>query len=384
MLLGGRYAGLMDKETAIAMLLSRGRGVESWNHSRKSAFDARSRSCFDLRGAGLSGANLDSVDLRDTDLRESDLSGASLVSACLRNADLTGADLNHADLTKGDLNGARASAVNFSGAVLRYADLTDTYLVGSNLRGARLGGANLRRTRFNDADLSFAEFGTTVIRADLSVARGLETATHYTHSEIFLGALCDSSAPWPIKFLRGCGLSDFEIETVTAMANTPIQYYSAFISYSTKDDVFAVKLHDALQARGVRCWLDKHTVLPGDSISHAVNDGIRLWDKVVLCCSKDSLTSWWVNDEVTRALEKERKLQKERGRETLTVIPLDLDGHLFANDEFEYGATLRKRHAARFGGWQADEKLFDVQLERVIAALRADEHARPKPPAPKL
>ena len=40
-----------------------------------------------------------------------------------------------------------------------------------------------------------------------------------------------------------------------------------------------------------------------------VDQGIKVWDKLVLVCSKNSLstkTGWWVEQEVERALAKER------------------------------------------------------------------------------
>ena len=87
------------------------------------------------------------------------------------------------------------------------------------------------------------------------------------------------------------------------MIANPIEFYSCFISYSHRDKDFARAIYDSLQGRGIRCWMDERALLPGDDIYDKVNEGIRLWDKILLCCSEDSLTSWWVEDEIDKALE---------------------------------------------------------------------------------
>ena len=108
----------------------------------------------------------------------------------------------------------------------------------------------------------------------------------------------------PDVFLRDCGLSDRFIEYYPSLLNQAIDYYSCFISYSHAVKSYAQRLHDALQGRGIRCWLDEHQMLPGDDIYERVDQGIKLWDKVLLCASKDSLTSWWVDSEINRAFDK--------------------------------------------------------------------------------
>ena len=146
---------------------------------------------------------------------------------------------------------------------------------------------------------------------------------------------------------------------------------------------------------------DAHQLVLGDDLHEGIDLGIRLWDKVLLCASKASLTSWWVDGEINRAFQKEAQIMKERsqsvkstphpgplpgrggegGRKVLALIPLNLDGFLFSAD-YQSGkkAEITSRVAANFVGWEQDHSLFDRELEKAIRALRADEGGREKPP----
>ena len=137
-----------------------------------------------------------------------------------------------------------------------------------------------------------------------------------------------------------------------------------------EDKAFARLLHDRLQGQGIRCWLDGHQLLPGDDLHEGIDRGIRLWEKVLLCASKSSLNSWWVDGEINRAFQKEAQIMKERAKKVLALIPLNLDSFLF-NADYQSGkkAEITSRVAANFVGWEKDHALFDRELEMVIRAL---------------
>jgi TIR domain/Pentapeptide repeats (8 copies) len=290
--------------------------------------------------------------------------------------DLAGANLRALRLSDVDLTGANLCGA-FIGPVTYGADPSLSVLKNVKLNGADLYCCTINFAILENVDFKNVKLGFTVIaNTNLERCINLETCKHDAPSFIDYHTLLHSG-PLPVEFLHGVGLPDNLIDYL------PSKFYSCFISYSHTDRSFASRLHDQLQGRGIRCWLDEHQIRPGDVIYDEIDRGIRLWDKVLLCCSQASLTSWWVNSEINKAFVKEQQLMRDRGMRVLALIPLNLDNFLF---QWTSGMAdeVRGRLAPDFIGWERDNTKFEAQFERVVQALRADDSARELPPPSKL
>ena len=391
-------------------------GVEEWNAWRCEAPDVKPEldglrlldadlEDYDLSYADLSGADLFQAHFTSANLRYAHLNNARLMESNFHNADLShvtarnvhlgrsfldntnlaGADLCDATLLKADLSDAnltrsRLLRAKLFEANLCYANLTDSVLTGSHLYSANLLGCTL-----TSVDMEHAILGDTLFcNVDLKFVKGLESCRHQSPSSVDHRTLCRSGT-LPISFLRGVGFSDEFIQYIPSLFGKGIEFYSCFISYNHADKDFARRLHDTLQGRGIRCWLDEKQMLPGEDIYEGIDHGIRMWDKVLLCASENSLKSWWVDNEIDTAFEKERKLMKQHGKKFYSLIPLNLDGHIFT-DDWQSGKKRQvlQRVAADFTDWKTDHDKFEAEVEKVIAALRSDGGGKAPPPEPKL
>lgn len=383
-------------------------GAAHWNSWRKSL----SSGPFTDNEVDLSDADLSFQDLSHLDLRFANLDRARLRGCFLKSADLTGASLREADLQGAYLAMACLLATDLRAADLRGSRLFMAIASCTNFSEANLEGALLACTIFHEAILENANFqnavlsGTVFIATDLTVAHGLDMAVHSGYSHLSLdmferlgkkpgvgyrpSARSVKELPRPSKtlpttdFMRKIGLSDRFVTYASSLVDSPMTFHSCFISYSHADEMFARKLHQALETRGVASWLDEHQMLPGEDVHSAIDRGIRLYDKLLLCCSRDSLTSWWVDNEIETAFAKERERMQRDGKKTSALIPLDLDGFIFSAEcDSAKKAQITSRAVAVFKGWRDDDAAFDNRVENLVRALRTDSDLQRLPPPPQ-
>jgi hypothetical protein len=325
----------MDKE--VLELLRRGPGgIAEWNDRR--SWSTR-ESWLDFRRAWLPG-----IDLRGIDLRK--------------------ANLEHAFLAGANLEGARLEAANLSW----------TFIPNANLAGANLVEATFRRTKLSGADLSHCLCGDTVFaNLDLSGAKGLDSTIHFGPSTLGIDTLIQSRGHLPDAFLLGCGVPDSLINALPSLVNSmdAAQFYSVFISYSSRDSEFAERLHEALRAKGVRCWFAPHDLPIGAKIRSAIDESIRTYDKLLLVLSENSVNSQWVEQEVETALEQER----EHPDKTV-LFPVRLDDAVLGIKSGWPALVKKTRSIGDFRGWK-DHDGFKKWFDRLLKDLKSEG-----PPAP--
>jgi uncharacterized protein YjbI with pentapeptide repeats len=344
-------------------------GVEAWNAWRRKNPDAR----LDLSCANLLDAYLGHADLKGADLSHASLSRAFLGGAGLSGAGLSGANLNGANVNGANVNGADLSRADLIDADLSHTDLSRADLSGAVLIDANLNGANLTRANLRDARMWRTVFGDV----DLSTVNGLDTVRHEGPSTVGLDTIYKSKGKIPEIFLRGAGVPENFITYMKSLTGAALDFYSCFISYSTKDQEFADRLYTDLQARGVRCWFAPHDIKAGKKIHEQIDEAVKVYDKLLLILSDASMESKWVKTEIANARGKEAQ-QKRQMLFPISLVPFDrIKGwKLFdADTGIDSAREIREYFVPDFSGWK-DHDIYAKAFDRLVRSLKADS-ARP-------
>lgn len=78
--------------------------------------------------------------------------------------------------------------------------------------------------------------------------------------------------------------------------------FDIFLSHRSCDKIWVERLGKALQERGIRVWLDRNEIRPGDLFAEALERGLEASRSVGLVVTPESVESGWVREEYYRAL----------------------------------------------------------------------------------
>src|ERR1039457_5458284 len=330
-------------------------GVGAWNEWRKASPEI----IPDLSGGNLGDAKLREADFSKGNLREANLSRANLTQATLNEANLRGTNLHSAHLNEVPLREADLTQAELSGATLIGADLILADLSGANLYGADLAGANI---------------GWTILgNNDLSDVKGLGTVLHFGPSTIGIDTIYRSHGNIPPAFLRGAGVPDNFIEYMGSLTGKALEFYSCFISYSTKDQHFADRLYADLQNKGVRCWFAPHDIQAGRKIHEQIDEAIRRYERLLLILSPNSMNSEWVQTEIRKARKRERT-EKKRVLFPVRLVSFEAirDWELSDADEGkDLAVEIREYYIPDFSNWKNHDS-FAKEFKKLLRDLKAE------------
>ena len=151
-----------------------------------------------------------------------------------------------------------------------------------------------------------------------------------------------------------------------SLTGKALEFYSCFISYSTKDQEFSDRLHADLQNKGVRCWFAPHDLKIGDKFQEEIERSIRLYEKLLIILSENSVNSPWVEREVQAAIEKEHRSPGDT-----VLFPIRLDDAVMHSDRAWAADIRRTRHIGDFRKWKEHDSLKNA-FERLIRDLKTE------------
>jgi hypothetical protein len=329
------------------------KGVRTWNKwRRENPHTIPNLNRANLSNARLTGVNFEGVHLYEANLYEAILHQANLSRARIIDAELLAAELCNADLTEAFLTDSNLTSADFGGAILHRAILWRTKFDDTNVRGADFAGAKVGATIFG--------------YMDLSEVKGLTAAQHRWPSILGIDTIYRSRGHIPEAFLIGAGVPNDFVTFMRSLVANPIDFYSCFISYSTKGKAFAERLHADLQGKGVRCWFAPEDLKIGDKTRLAIDESIRVYDKLLLILTEDSVASHWVEHEVETALAREQEQKR------VMLFPIRLDDAVMEIKTGWPAHIKNTRHIGDFTHWK-DHDAYLKSFARLLRDLKASE-----------
>jgi hypothetical protein len=206
---------------------------------------------------------------------------------------------------------------------------------------------------------------------------GLDAVYHMAPSVLDHQTLRACVTKLPDVFLQGVGYTPHEIDYLRVLYSQGLEFYSCFISHGSPDERFVDRLTKDLIARGISTWHYRKDMTIGGLLKPQIGEAIKMWDKLLLVCSKDALARQPVIDEIIEAIE----FEGQQGSEKL--FPIRLDDYIFSGELTEkHGKAVgrgdyRKPWLDRvraiwigdFRNWK-DHDAYGAEFENLCNALR--------------
>jgi hypothetical protein len=188
---------------------------------------------------------------------------------------------------------------------------------------------------------------------------------HIGPSTIGIDTLYRSQGNIPEVFPREAGIPDDMITYSKSLVGQPFRYHSCFISYSSRDEALAKRLHADAQDKGVRCWFAPEDLKMGDELRSRIDESIQVYDRLLLILSEHSVKSRWVKKEVETAFEMESKENR------IVLFPICIDEAVMQSEVGWAADIRRQRHIGDFRQWE-DDSAYQKALSRLLRDLKAD------------
>lgn len=228
---------------------------------------------------------------------------------------------------------------------------------------ADLGGAYLTKANIRNAVLGFTIF----VNVDLREVQGLEEVKPVAGSEISISTIYRSCGNIPNEFMRSCGVPETMITFAKSLVGNPIEFFSCFISHSAKDQHFCNRFYADLQAKGIRIWYFPEDAKWRELIWGEIDRNIKVYDKLIVVCSENSLASGPVQREIERALQHEDNEGKN------ILFPIRIDDYIFTKWQHPRKADVVSKVIGDFSGWDTDAAKYEASLQKLLKALKAED-----------
>jgi hypothetical protein len=159
-----------------------------------------------------------------------------------------------------------------------------------------------------------------------------------------------------------------ELQYLYALAHRQsVGFLLLFYQPQRKRQALLRTLYADLQEKGMRVWLFEEDAKWGETVWGEIDRGIKVYDKLIVVCSENSLQSGPVNREIERALVREDKESKG------ILFPIRIDDYIFDTWVHERKADVVRKVVGDFSGWDMDAAKYDQAFDKLLKGLQAED-----------